>query len=65
MAIGLIQWVSFAAILGPYLKSLRVVTTATNHSDLPLQGWNVVEVSSSLLLVPWGSKNSLHTALYN
>ena len=62
MAIGLVQWVSFAAMLSPYFKSFEDSDfgSVPNRFGIPeLECSRVVNSFASRFL---GSKKSLHTA---
>ena len=62
MAIGLIQWFFFAAMLSPYFKSFEVVTlgSKSNRFAIPKleSDWIVVFFAARLL----GSTKFIHTA---
>ena len=62
MAIGLVQWFSFAAMLSPYSKSFEVETlgSKSNRFAIPKseRDWVFVSFASRLL----GFAKSIHTA---
>ena len=63
MAIGLIQWFSFAAMLSPYFKSFEVVTLGSKSNRFAIPklecDWIVVSFAARLL----GFTKSIHTAI--
>ena len=53
MAIGLVQWFSFGAMLGAYFKSFEVVTLGSKSNRFAIPklecGWVVVSFAAGLL----------------
>ena len=60
MAIGLVQWFSFAAMLGPYLKVVTLGSKSNRYAFPKLEcDWTVVYFAAQFL----GFTKSIHTAL--
>ena len=57
LALVFVQWIPFAAILAPCLKSCEGCDYGNKPIDLPFQSRNVVEFHLPLLLVPFALRN--------
>ena len=62
MAIGLVQWVSFAAMLSPYLKSFEGSDFGSKPNKFAIPELEYSRVVISFAARSLGSEKSLHTA---
>ena len=62
MAIGLVQWVSFAAILSPYLKSFEGSHFGGKPNRFTISELECSQVAISFAASSLGSKKTFHIA---
>ena len=63
MAIGLVQWVSFAAIMSPYFKSFEVVTLGSKSNRFAIPKLECDWIVDSFAARFLGFLKFIHTAV--